>query len=114
MNKAAIIRQLNTFIDSLKNNADKKTQKKITALQRVREETLIIGDQPKYFCARMECNSTGDGESSYEGTKTKRTVALDYVTDEYLFIDGNEHAAKKGLELFHLKPGETINYFRKD
>ena len=68
----------------------------------------------KYFRAVIDCNSTGVGESSFEGTKTQRTVALDYTTQEHLYIDGHIGAGEKGLSIFVLKPGETTLYHSKD
>ena len=83
-------------------------------LKGIKAEDIAIGEEPEYFYAYMECNSTGVGESSFGGTTTQRTVALDYKTDEFLFIDGHVSAGQKGLEIFLLKPGETINFYKKD
>lgn len=114
MDKNAILAKIQTFIESKQGGADKKTQALLAALRRVRAEMLMIGEEPTYFCARMECNSTGVGESYYEGTKTQRTVSLDYVTDTYLFIDGDLNAGKGGLEIFYLKEGQTLSFYAKD
>lgn len=109
-----ILKHLQSFIQEKQNNVSNKEAIDYSALKSIREENVFLGDAPKYFFARIECNSTGVGESRFEGTKTQRTVARDYVTDERLFIDGHIEAGAKGLSLFYLQPGQTINYFSKD
>ena len=117
MTKSSILQYLKQYVRKelqTGNYIDKKAEKIFTIIESAAEEDIILGDCPNYFCAYMECNSTGVGTSYFEGTTTQRTVALDYTTDQYLFIDGHEGAAVKGLEIFYLKEGETINYYRKD
>ncbi len=114
MDKTIILEQLNSFIEAKQaNENDKKTARFLSALRSVTEEELSFGEQPKYFFAYMECNSTGVGRSSFQGTETQRTIARDYTTDEYLFVDGHVGAAEKGLQLFFIKPGQTIKYYKK-
>lgn len=115
MDKSEILRQLKSHLKSGVSgvNIDKKTAKVVAALEKATEGDISFGDNPQYFYARLNCNSTGVGVSSFENTKTQRTVAMDYTTEEFLFIDGHEGTAVKGLELFHLKPGETVNYYKK-
>lgn len=114
MEKREIIEKIREFISTAGGGKDKKTAQLMGALGRVTTENLMIGDPPSYFRARLECNSTGVGESSFGGTTTQRTVAMDYTTDELFFIDGDEATARKGLELFYLKRGQTLNYYRKN
>ncbi len=111
MDKKIILEKLQTFIQS--KQTDKKMAKLLSKLSLVTEDTIEIGEQPQYYIASMTCNSTGVGVSSFQGSETQRTVALDYVTDSYLFVDGHIGAAEKGLSLFYLKPGQTINYYQK-
>ena len=92
---------------------DKKSKKALAVLGAIEEEDISFGNAPQYYFAQIECNSTGVGTSSFQGTETQRTVAMDYVTDETLFIDGHEGAGRKGLELFYLKPNQTIRYYKK-
>lgn len=96
------------------NDINKNGKKILRKIQSASESDILLGECPKYFRAYMECNSTGVGTSSFEGSKTRRTVALDYVTDEYLFIDGHEGAGVKGLQIFLLNPGETVRYYLKE
>lgn len=117
MEKKEILMHLRSFIESKKGTAtetDKKAIRTLTALEEVTEEDITVGDEPKYFNAYIECNSTGVGESSFGGTQTRRTVALDYTTDTHLFVDGHMGAAQKGLSLFVLKPGQTTAYYSKE
>ncbi|MBQ8311562.1 MAG: hypothetical protein IJX80_11180 [Clostridia bacterium] len=114
MEKKEILYYLCDFIESKqKNETDKKTERLLSVLKSVTEEAISFGDAPSYFFAYIECNSTGVGTSSFQGTETQRTVARDYVTDEYLFIDGHVNAGAKGLSLFFLNPNQTINYYKK-
>ena len=114
MERSEVLKHLKNFIDRKKQEQqDKKTARLLSALEFVTEQGITFGNCPKYFFARMECNSTGVGTSSFKGTETQRTVALDYVTDEYLFIDGHVGAGAKGLSLFFLKKGEIVNYYKK-
>lgn len=111
MEKSQILNHLGKFIESRqKNEVDKKTARLLQVLKTVTEDSISFGDAPKYFFAYIECNSTGVGTSRFQGTETQRTVARDYITDEHLFIDGHVGAGVKGLELFYLKPNQTINY----
>lgn len=71
------------------------------------EKDILLGECPSCFRAYMKCNSTGVATCVYGGTETRRTVALDYVTDEYVFIDGHEGAGAKGLGLFILKQDDA-------
>lgn len=115
MEKKEILLHLQQFIDSKSNTEqNKKMKRTLAALENISESDIIIGDEPKYFKAFIECNSTGVGESSFGGTTTRRTVALDYTTDELLIIDGHIGAGVKGLQLFVLKAGQTVTYYRKD
>lgn len=115
MEKREILKHLRDFIEAKKGtDVDKGLLRTLEALENVKEEDILIGEEPKLFNAYMECNSTGVGESRFEGTKTQRTVALDYVTDEYLFADGHMGAAQKALSLFVLKPEETTTFRSKE
>lgn len=115
MEKAEVLKHLRKFLDEQKGKElDKKTAHAYEMFRSVPEEDIVFGEQPKYFFAYMECNSTGVATSTFKGTETQRTVSKDYVTDEYLFIDGHLGAGSKGLSLFYLKPNETINYHSKD
>ena len=114
MEKSVALSFLKEYIkDKEKEEKNKKTERLLSALKNVTEEGISFGEQPKYFFAFLTCNSTGVGKSSFQGTENQRTVARDYQTEVSLFIDGHEGAGKKGLELFHLKPGQTINYYHK-
>lgn len=110
MTNKEIITHLQKHIET-KAQTDSKTSKLQDYLKDITEEDIIIGEDVKYYNAYIECNSTGVGESSFEGTKTQRTVALDYVTKEYLFVDGHIGAGEKGLSIFVLKSGETTQYY---
>lgn len=117
MTKAYVLQQLKQLVKQKLQSGDivdKKTEKVYSGIMTASEDDLLFGDCPSSFRAYAVCNSTGVGTSSYEGTKTQRTVALDYTTDEYLFVDGHEGAALKALEIFYLEPGETTNYYHKD
>lgn len=117
MEKSVILQRLRQHLqeEQEKGKAISKRRAKLYAcLKDAVEEDIGLGDCPRYFYAYMICNSTGVGTSSFKGSETQRTVALDYTTDTYLFIDGHEGAAVKGLQLFHLKSGETVRYYRKD
>lgn len=112
MENAVIIQHLHQFLDEQESKPPNKEAAALFAsLKKVPAEGISLGNPPSCFFARLVCNSTGVGKSSFEGTQTRRTVALDYVTDELLFIDGHVGAGAKGLSLFYLKPGETINYY---
>ncbi len=114
MEKSEILRHLREFLSSQKEDTlDKKTIAFYATLRTVGENQISFGEQPRYFYARIECNSTGVGESSFEGTKTQRTVAKDFITDEMLFIDGHEGAASKGISLFLAKEGQIVYYKKK-
>ncbi len=115
MDNANILTELSKYVDTLQTikPPDKKTKNQIATLSKIKAEDISLGDSPNYFFARIECNSTAVGSSYYNGTETRRTVARDYTTPEYLFIDGHEETGKKGLELFYLKQGQTINYYLK-
>lgn len=114
MEKSEIIRHLKDYLSKQTlQTASKKDLSFWESLRSVDEETILFGDPPTYFFAQVECNSTGVGESSFEGTKTRRTIARDYTTDEHLFVDGHVGAGEKGLSLFFLKEGQTINYYPK-
>ncbi len=114
MEKSEVLRHLRNFIDEKKREEkSKENEKMISALKFITEEGITFGNAPKYFFAYITCNSTGVGTSSFQGNETQRTVARDYVTDEYLFIDGHIGAGSKGLSLFYLKPNQTINYYAK-
>lgn len=116
MTKAFVLQQLRQHAQNQLQlgGVDKKSEKIYAALMTASENDIVFGDCPSCFCAYAECNSTGVGTSSYEGTTTQRTVALDYTTDPIIVVDGHEGAAVKGLELFYLRPGETCTYYRKD
>ncbi len=117
MEYSEIFEKLQIYIASKESTGEtltKKERKKLDVLKSITVEMLSLGNKPQYFFARMECNSTAVGSSYYDGTETRRTVAQDYVTPEYLFIDGHEGTCKKGLELFYLKANQTINYYKKD
>lgn len=114
MEKSEILTHLRNFIEfKQKNDVDKKTSQLLQLLKTVTEDAISFGEEPKYFFAYIECNSTGVGTSRFQGTETQRTVARDYVTDEHLFIDGHIGTGAKGLELFYLKPEQVINYYKK-
>ncbi len=113
MNNKEIITHLQKHIET-KAETNTKTRKLLNYLKDITEEDIIIGEDVKYYNAYIECNSTGVGESSFEGAKTQRTVSLDYTTKEHLFVDGHIGAGAKGLSLFVLKPGETTQYYSKN
>ena len=114
MEKSTILIHLRKFIETKQNeNVDRRTAKLYDALKKVNENCISIGAEPTYFFARLECNSTGVGTSSFGGTETQRTVALDYMTDETVFIDGHIGAGEKGLSIFYLKGNQTIIYYKK-
>ncbi len=113
MNNKEIITHLQKYIET-KAETNTKTKKLLDYLKDITEEDIIIGENVKYYNAYIECNSTGVGESSFEGTKTQRTVSLDYTTNEHLFVDGHIGAGEKGLSVFVLKPGETTQYYSKN
>ena len=96
-----------------KAETDKSLQKVIPTLEGLQEKDICFGALPRYYRGYLECNSTGVGTCTFKTTEQQRTVARDYVTDEYLFIDGHEGTCKKGLELLLLKEGQQINYFKK-
>ncbi len=112
MEKAEILRHLQRFIETKKEGEiDKKTARFLSSLKSATEESIFLGKPPSYFFAYIECNSTGVGTSSFQGTETQRTVSRDYVVSERLFIDGHIGAGKKGLSLFFLKPNQKTSYF---
>ncbi len=114
MNNQEILTHLQNYIrQEEEKNGSKKPSKLLEALKSVSEEGITLGEAPKYFCAYMECNSTGVGVSSFEGTQTQRTVARDYITDEHLFIDGHVGAGAKGLSIFYCKEGQVVHYYQK-
>ena len=113
MDNKEILVHLRKHIETQTETNTKKA-KLLNYLKGITEEDIIIGEDVKYYNAYIECNSTGVGESSFEGTKTQRTVALDYTTDEYLFVDGHMGAGGKGLSLLVLKPDEKTNYYSTD
>ncbi len=115
MDNTKVYIELRKYIDSLQISkpVDKKLQRVIIGLSSIKEDDLLPGNRPNYFFAHVECNSTAVGSSYYNGTETRRTVSRDYVTPEYLFIDGHEKTCKKGLELFYLKKGQSITYHHK-
>lgn len=113
MEKKIILQYLRDYIRSETDKNGGKQTSSLKELDAVTEQRLFFGEQPQYFFARIECNSTGVGTSRFKGTETRRTVARDYVTDEHLYIDGHLGTGVKGLELFFLKPGQTINYYKK-
>lgn len=118
--KTVVLKHLQTYIDKKKTeqaalkSPDKKVMRQLAVLESLNEGFISFGECPRYFGAYLACNSTGVGESSFEGTKTQRTVSRDYVTDECLFIDGHEGAGVKGLQIFVLKEGQTITYYLKE
>ena len=114
MEKTEILRHLGIYIDSQKEkDPDKNTEQTLSVLKSLTEKEISFGEQPRYFFAYVECNSTGVGTSTFKGTETQRTIARDYVLEERLFIDGHIGAGAKGLSLFYLKPNQTINYYKK-
>ncbi len=116
MNKYDVLSFLNERIQRELDNdygISKQRRNYLNMLEAVTEDDISFGDCPNYFHAYLKCNSTGVGTSSFEGSKTQRTVSMDYNTDEYLFIDGHESTAVKGLEIFYLKPDEVVNYYSK-
>ncbi len=115
MEKRIILEELKEFISCKQiGEIDKKTAKFLEILKAVTEEDMFLGEKPTYFFATVTCNSTAVGRSTFKGTESQKTVARDYITDEYLFVDGHSITAKKGAELFLLKEGETINYYKKE
>lgn len=116
MTKLATLQYLKQHIQKRLQSSDditREERKIFSSIESASAEDIIFGEYPSFFCAYMECNSTGVGTSHFGNTTTQNTVALDYTTDQYLFIDGHEGAAIKGLEYFVLKPGETANYYKK-
>lgn len=114
MEKSQVLRYLKEFVKSKQESKTQKgTAQDFSALSTLKEEEILFGEPPKYFFAKIICNSTGVGTSYFHGTETQRTIARDYVTDEHLFIDGDVGAGAKGLSLFFLKPNQTINYYKK-
>ncbi len=115
MDKTKIMQQLGEFIQSKQSGEiDRNTAQLLAVLRTVTEDDIFAGDKPTFFFASITCNSTGVGRSMFKGTESQRTVAKDYVTDEYLFVDGHTKTAEKGASLFLLKPGQTINYYKKE
>lgn len=116
MTKSAILQYLRQHAQKRLRSGDdisKKEKKIFSYIESASAEDIVLGEYPNYFCAYMECNSTGVGTSSFGNSTTQHTVALDYTTDQYLFIDGHEGAAVKGLEYLVLRPGETADYYKK-
>ena len=115
MEKSEILKHLKNYIESKTASKNQKAiDPLVSKLTSITEEAISIGNAPKYFFAYLECNSTGVGTSTFKGTETQRTVARDYIVNEHLFIDGDIETGKKGLSMFYLKPGQTINYCSKD
>ena len=110
MNNKEIITHLQKHLET-NAQTNTKTKNLTSRLKDITEEDIILGDDVKYYNAYIECNSTGVGESSFGGTKTKRTVSLDYTTREHLFVDGHIGAGEKGLSLFVLNPRESSQYY---
>ena len=114
MERSEILRALRSHVEKeFQEKGTGKSKRLKQALEFITEEKTFFGKEPQYFIACMECNSTAVGRSSFGGTETQRTIARDYVTDQYLFIDGHIGAGEKGLSLFYLKKGETVNYYAK-
>lgn len=109
-----IIRHLQEHISTKMDHTDSKTKNMISTLESITEEDIIIGENVKYFNAYIECNSTGVGESRFGSTKTQRTVALDYNTEEYFFVDGHLGAGEKGLSIFFSDLTEIPPLYSKD
>lgn len=114
MEKSEVLSHLRKYIAEKQiREVTKEEQEMLFALETLREEEIFFGEPPKYFVAYIQCNSTGVGKSSFQGSETQRTVARDYVTDEFLFVDGHEGAGGMGLSVFVAKPGEIVNYYYK-
>lgn len=117
MTKTLILQYFQNYAQTHQN--DEGVSKNLGALYseilKATEKDILLGECPSYFCAYMKCNSTGVATSMYKGTETQRTVALDYITDEYVFIDGHEGAGRNGIGVFVLKPGdEPVICYSKD
>ncbi len=110
MDKAIILTHLQKYLQS--EEAAGRASRFLSVLGSVTEEDISFGAQAKCFYAYMRCNSTGVGESSFGGTKHQRTVSRDYVTDEYLFVEGHTKTCEKALSLFHLKPGQKTTFHK--
>ena len=110
MDNKEIIAHLKEHIKT-SGETDTKTKKIFDCLKDITEEDIVIGEDVKYYRAYIECNSTGVGESSFGGTKTRKTVSLDYTTEEHLFVEGHIGAGEKGLSIFVLKPEETTEFY---
>lgn len=114
MEKKIVIEQLKKYLVTEFKTDDKDSKKKfLSIVEGLTEDDISFGPLPTFFYGYLQCNSTGVGESSFGNTETRRTVARDYRTDELLFIDGHEDTCRKGLQLFLLKSGQTVVYYKK-
>ncbi len=86
----------------------KELEKMINTLSSITENQLTI-KKSVLFRACMICNSTAVGE----GSNVQRTVARDYITDEYWFVEGDCRAAKKAFSMFPDQFDPNIHFYRE-
>ena len=71
--------------------ARKKNPHFASEIENLSEKQISFGDQPTLTRGYIKGNATGSGENTYGDTTTRRTVSIDFTTDEKLFAQiGNK------------------------
>ncbi len=114
--KERVISELKAYFESVAWQSLRKKNFKYTEwIEKINEENLFFGENPKFITGQVWGNSTGVGESVYGDTTTQRTIALDHLSINKCFVDLSNKADKKTLKRGFANFGFTSEkfYFQK-
>jgi len=91
---AQVISRLQRYFteDNWLDKAKKKNPNFASTIENLSAEKIHFGKQPTFVRGYVSGNSTASGESTYGDTTTRRTISMDFTTDEKLFISYSNKA----------------------
>lgn len=94
--KSKVITNLKSFINSngWLEKAKKRNPLFSEKIENASEDSISFGYAPTLASGYVTGNSTASGESTYGDTTTRRTISMDFDTEEHLFISSKNLAEK--------------------
>ncbi len=88
VSKEKVVSALKTYIaaDGWLERAKKKNPLFAEAIEHLGENDIYFGNAPTFIRGAVEGASTASGEKRFEDTHSQRTISIDFVTNERMFI----------------------------
>lgn len=94
--KSKIISNLKSYInsDGWLEKARKRNPEFSEKIENASEDSISFGHAPTFVIGYVTGNSTASGENTFGDTTTRRTISMDFDTEDHLFISSKNVAEK--------------------